>query len=162
MNVLIANPIEDAVERCMAFPGYRVGIIVSAKEEKYSVEDAVGKAVFSAYLKKTGGEHQFTRFYKKERGFECEFIDEGSVIDCILLNDGDNIRGRRYNMLISAGEFDERAKTMMCLYNTHKPTLSKNKDSDDDNKSVMIALDNLSNIVAEMYNVVKQALEDKD
>lgn len=162
MNVLIANPIEEAVERCIARPGYRVGIIVSNKEEKYSMEDAVGKAVFFAYLKKAGGEHQFTRFYKTERGFKCEFIDGGSIIDCIILENNDAVRGRRYNMLISAGEFDERTKIMVCPYNTHKPTLSKNKDSDDDNKSVMIALDNLSNIVAEMYNVVKQALEDKD
>lgn len=119
MNVLIANPIEEAVERCITRPGYRVGIIVSSKEEKYSIEDAVGKAVFSACFKKADNKHQFTRFRKSEYGFVCEFIDGGSIIDCIISENNDAVRGQRYNMLMSANDFDERAMVMICPYIVH-------------------------------------------
>jgi hypothetical protein len=120
MNVLIANPIEDAVERCITRPGYRVGIIVSSKEEKYSMEDAVGKAVFSTCFKKADNKHQFTRFHKSEHGFVCEFIDGGSIIDCIISENNDTVRGRRYNMLMSATDFDERAMVMIRPYIVHE------------------------------------------
>jgi hypothetical protein len=126
MNVLIANPIEDAVERCVTSPGYRVGVIVSSKEEKYSVENAVGKAVFSVCFKKTDNKHQLTRFRKSERGFTCEFIDGGSTIDCIILENNDTVRGRKYNMLISTNDFDERTRVMISPYITHEGAQGNN------------------------------------
>lgn len=120
MDVLIANPIEKAVEKCVMLPGYRVGIIVFDEEEKCSAEDAVGKAVFSAYFKRADGKHQFTRFRKSKYGFTCEFIDVGSIIDCIILENNYAVRGRRYNMLISANDFDERTRVMIRPYVAHK------------------------------------------
>lgn len=162
MNVLIASPIEEAVERCIACPGYRVGIIVSNREEKYSMEDAVGKAVFFAYLKKAGGEHQFTRFYKTELGFKCEFIDGGSIIDCIILENNDAVRGRRYNMLVSPDEFDDRTKTMISPCVAYEFVSNKRESDSGDNKNIVAALDNLSNVVTEMYNMVRRTLVNKD
>ena len=132
MNVLIANPIEDAVEKCITHPKYRVGIMVSDTEEKYFAEEAIGKAVFSAYFKRADGRHQFTRFRKSKYGFICEFIEEGSIIECFLKS-SDTVRGRRYNMLISTNEFDERTRIMVYPYRTYEFAQSK-RESDNVNK----------------------------
>lgn len=117
MFIFVSNPIEEAVKKCVTHPKYRVGIIVYNIEDKYSVEDAVKKAIFSAYFGKTHDKCQLTRFHKTEYGVKCEFLITGSAIDCIVLRNNEQIRGRRYHMLISSDEIDERIRSTICQYN---------------------------------------------
>lgn len=117
MNVLIPNPVEESVTRCVTNPRYKVVIMVRNEKDKYLIEDAVVKAVSAAYFGKANGNHQFTRFYKRKCGFNCEFIDTGSIIDCVVLKNDDAIRGRRYHMIISTGNFDERISPLLMNYN---------------------------------------------